>query len=290
MEGQLHLPQLKDLVAATGKLATLPGTVIELLGILNDPTASAAQVQKILERDPAMTANVLKICNSAFYGVRREISSVRDALVMLGNRRTATLAFASSMAPVMRRDLLGYGLSREQFWRHALVSAAAAAEVAVRLDRSDLQCEAFTAGLIHDLGMIVLDPVLVASELELAVEGPLFGVCRQETKLLGYNHCQAGAMLADSWGFPEILIQPIADHHLPVNGGPHQHLVRAVAAGNIIAQALDPDLNQECQDQVPQCLIELDLDPDLLEQLRLDLTDNLGEICDAATALVPVRS
>lgn len=283
----MQLPALHDLVSVTGKLATLPETVIRLLSILSDPHAPASRVQEVLERDPAMTANVLKISNSAFYGARRRIASVRDALVMLGNRRTATLAFATGMAPVMRQDLLSYGIGREQFWRQALMSAAAAAQVAARTGRQDLQCEAFTAGLVHDVGMLILDPVLAAAGFSLETEGPLYGTSRQEVAVLGYDHCQAGALLAEGWGFPEVLTRPVRFHHLPdLEAGilESSPLVRPVAAGCLLAQALTPDLHGECQDEIAQCLIDLGLPEDLLEQLRLDLTENLGETCHLATS------
>jgi len=286
----LQLPDLNTLVASTGKLATLPATVIELLEILNDSMASAAQVQKILERDPAMTANVLKISNSAFYGVRREIASVRDALVMLGNRRTATLAFTAGMAPVLRRDLLGYGISRGEFWDHALHTAAAAAEVVVRLGKDEFQCEAFTAGLIHDMGMLVLDPVLTAHKIHIMPEGPLAQVCSREKELFGFDHCQAGSLLAESWGFPEVLVVAVAGHHEPGTENRFSPVVRAVAAGDIIAETMVHELEDDERDVVEQALSDLGFDLDFLEQMREDLATRLDDICDAATSLAPVRS
>lgn len=295
----MQLPALHDLVSVTGKLATLPETVIRLLSILSDPDAPASRVQEVLERDPAMTANVLKISNSAFYGARRRIASVRDALVMLGNRRTATLAFATGMAPVMRQDLVSYGIGREQFWHQALVSAAAAAQVAARTGHADLQCEAFTAGLVHDVGMLILDPVFSAARITLEPGGPVYGSSRQERALLGYDHCQTGALLAGSWGFPEVLVRPIGCHHLAdlADGVPGNcPVVRAVAAGSLLAQALAPDLHGECRGEIPQCLDDLGLPEDLLEQVRLDLTENLGDVCHLATTtaagvgLAPVPS
>lgn len=285
----MQFPGLDDLIAATGKLATLPATVIELLQILNEPDAGADRVQRILERDPAMTANVLKISNSAFYGVRREISSVREALVMLGNRRTATLALATSMVPVLRRDLVGYRISRQEFWSHALLSAAAAAEVTVRLSRRELQCEAFTAGLIHDVGMLVIDPVLADARVVLEGGDLVNGARRQEQELLGFDHCRAGAALARSWGFPEILIPPLSGHHDPAPACLENPLVQVVAAGNLIARLATGDEPELQREPALKQLAELGLAGESVGELCLDLAGNLGEICDAATALVPAN-
>lgn len=278
---------LPDLVAATGKLATLPSTVIDLLRLLSDSTACATQVQKILERDPAMTANVLKISNSAFYGVRREIASVRDALVMLGNRRTATLALATSMAPVLRQDLLGYGLGRQEFWDHSLRSAAASAAVCGHLDLRQIQCEAFTSGLIHDVGKLVLNSALLdQKEIVWTGNEDPWEICAIEEKVLGFNHCQAGAHLARNWGFPEILVEPIAFHHTLDPGISSGGAVNAVTAGNLVAEAVQWDEDDPRLPQVEAYLQDLGLAPDILDELRLDLSGDLSEICGAATTLV----
>lgn len=274
---------LEDLVASAGDLATLPGTVVQLLDLLKDATCSASKVVKVLERDPAMTANVLKLSNSAFYGARREISNVRDSLVMLGNRSVVTLAFATGMAPIMRRDLDGYGITRERFWGHSLKAATASAIAAERMGLGKLRCEAFTAGLVHDVGMLVVDAHLVAEGAEIAFGEPAFSVSERERQALGFDHTEAGAMLAKHWGFPEVLRVPIRHHHDKVVTGPHRDVVRVVTAGNILAQVVDEELDIEADEFVRGVLANLALDQDFLDQLRLDLSCNLEQTLARAT-------
>ncbi|MBK6735448.1 MAG: HDOD domain-containing protein [bacterium] len=122
------MPQyvLRDLVSTTGDLAALPTTVVRLLDLLKDQTCAADKVAQVLDQDGAMTANVLKLSNSAFYGVRGTVGTTRQALVLLGNRAVLTLAFATGMVPVMRRNLTGYGIDRDRYWEHALTSAMTA--------------------------------------------------------------------------------------------------------------------------------------------------------------------
>ena len=284
----MEQPNLNDLVASTGNLATLPGTVIELLSLLGDATTCAEEVKTIIERDPAMTSNVLKLGNSAFYSSRRKISNVRDALVLLGNRSVAALSFATGMAPILRRGLDGYGLSRDQFWNHSLISGAAASEAIRQAGAPHLCCDAFTAGLVHDLGMLVIDPWLHQNGIVLETEGPEYGVCRLEKERLGFDHCQAGAHLAREWGFPDSLIDPIAHHHHKEFNGIHAEIVRAVAAGNIMAEALDAGIESQSCPVVGECLTELGYSYDLLEKVRLDLTTNLEQTLIRATSSVPV--
>lgn len=274
---------LQDLVAATGDLAALPQTVVKLLDLLKEATCSASMVVRVLERDPAMTANVLKLSNSAFYGVRREIGSVRDALVMLGNRSVVTLAFATSMAPVMRRDLEGYGITRDRFWGHSLKVAVASALATERLGCNDLRCEAFTAGLVHDVGMLAVDAHLVSHHETLARAVPAFCLSDVERATLGFDHTEAGALMATNWGFPEVLVAAIRDHHDHRPGGPHGDVVRAVAVGNILAQAVDEGLDLTHDKFTRGALEGLDFDAAFLSQLRLDLSDNLEQTLARAT-------
>jgi len=274
---------LADLVAATGELATLPETVAELLHIYSDPTMDASRVQRIIERDPSMTANVLKLANSAFYGRNRKIGTVRDALVMLGNRSVATLAVATGMAPILRTDLKGYGLGRSEFWQHSLVSAAAASLVGSRLGVGDMCCEMFTAGLIHDVGMLVLNPALVMEGLVLEREVHSFNVCHAEQDAFGFDHCQAGALLAEAWGFPDLLREPILYHHEILPGDAMTAGVKAVAVASLLAQTLEGGLALRYRDDLADCLEALDLPRDLPEELRLDLTENLSQTLTGAT-------
>ncbi len=285
-------PDLEDLVASTGKLATLPGTVVKLLYLLDEPTDCAEDVKKIIERDPAMTANVLKLGNSAFYGVRRDITSVRDALILLGNRCVTALSFATGMAPVLRRELTGYGLTRNEFWNHSLIAGAAASEAVRQSGNPQLCSEAFTAGLIHDIGMLVIDPWLNQNGIVLEMEGPLFDICRVEQAELGFDHCQAGALLAQNWGFPQCLVDPIASHHMSHFDDLDSELTRGVAAGNIMAEYLEFELKDESGSEYPkvgECLTQLGYSNDLLEKVRLDLTTNLEKTLVRATSSAPVE-
>ncbi len=286
----MDYPNLDDLVASTGNLATLPGTVVELLYLLSDATTCAEDVKKIIERDPAMSANVLKLGNSAFYGVRRKISNVRDALVLMGNRSVAALSFATGMAPVLRRELDGYGLTRDQFWNHSLITGAAAAEAVRQAGAAHFCCEAFTAGLVHDVGMLVIDSWLKQNHIVLEIETPGLNLCALEQEKLGFDHCQAGALLTRKWGFPDTLVQPIAHHHDCEFQGPEAEIIRAVTAGNVIAEVLDSDMEGQSCPAAEECLADLGFSNDLLEKVRLDMGTNLEQTLIRATSSAPVSA
>jgi HD-like signal output (HDOD) protein len=273
---------LYNLVANTGDLAALPTTVVDLLYLFREADVSARKVVDILHRDPAMTANVLKLSNSAFYGSRRKISSVQEALVMLGNQAVVTMAFASGMAPVMRRDLDGYNVSRSRFWNHSILAASAASFAAERLGSAERKCEAFTGGLVHDVGMLVIDAHLVASSKTLVTAEPAFDVSGSERRLLGFDHCEAGEMLAETWGFPAVLTESIRYHHDPQLAGEGRDVVRAVGVGNLLALVIEQELDPYEHPLVRGLLKKLNLAADFVIDLREDLGDDLEGIVGAA--------
>lgn len=260
-------PVLRDLVSTTGDLAALPTTVVRLLELLRDQTCAAEHLAQVLDRDGAMTANVLKLCNSAFYGLRGTVTTSRQALVMLGNRAVATLAFATGMVPVMRRHLVGYGMDRERFWQHSLHSAMAAGLASERLGVGDRSCEAFTAGLVHDVGMLVLDSHLATYGMAVLPTQPLFNVVERERDALGFDHTEAGGLLASSWGLPTPLVAAITHHHSPWSAREDQELVVAVLAGDLAAQMAHDGLPAESWPRELEYLTGLGLDADTLCEL-----------------------
>lgn len=277
-------PTVQELVSTTGELATLPATVVRLLDLLRDADTCATEVQVVLERDPAMTANILKLSNSAYYGVRRTINTVRDALVLLGNRAVTTLAFATGMSPVLRRDLAGYGLSRDEFWGHCLATAAASSLAAdLRGDRR-WRCQAFTAGLVHDIGMLVMDDHLVAEGEQLPPAVDDREQCVLETAHFGYDHAEVGAALAESWGFPETLTAAITHHHAPHLATDAREITRAVAAGDLVAEALRRNPGRPWSREVVESLLKMGFDAADFGDLALDLATDLDQTLSGAAA------
>lgn len=260
-------PVLRDLVSTTGDLAALPTTVVRLLELLRDQTCAAEHLAQVLDRDGAMTANVLKLCNSAFYGLRGTVSTTRQALVMLGNRAVATLAFATGMVPVMRRHLVGYGMDRERFWEHSLHSAMAAGLASEHLGLGDRGCEAFTAGLVHDVGMLVLDTHLATYGMHVDPMLPLFNVATREREALGFDHTEAGGLLASNWGLPASLVGAITHHHCPWDAPEDREFVATVLAGDLAAQMAHDGLPATAWPRELAFLAEMGLDAEALGEI-----------------------
>ena len=228
-------PDLAALVAATPELAAMPATSARLLELLDDPDAPVGDLVAVIEKDPGLTANVLKLSNSAYYGVRREVGSVRDALTLLGNRTVVTLAFAASMGRLLQAPVNAYRLSRGQLWRHCLAVGLLAARLAPAELDSAARNRVFTAGVVHDIGKLLLDRPLRDDLEQLPPDADTEALVLAERQRLGFDHAEAGAALAEAWNFPGDLAAVIAGHRQPGAGDSVTALVHAadlVASGH----------------------------------------------------------
>jgi HD-like signal output (HDOD) protein len=229
---------LQDLIADTRELSSLPATTVRLLELLDDMTVDALRVMSIIEKDPSLTANLLKLCNSAYYGMRRQVGSIREALVLLGNETVVTLAFATSMGEIMRGGLSGYDLEKDDLWHHALATAIGASYLIVWTPNRELKDRAFTAGLVHDIGKLLLNRPLSEALERLPGDAAGPGLPEAERRIAGFDHCEAGAALATTWNFPPMLVTPIFHHHRPEAARGDDELLQAVYAANLVAGAV----------------------------------------------------
>lgn len=190
-------------------LPTLPGMIDKISRAVESKRFSAADIGKLISRDQVLTAKVLKLANSAFFGFSRKVGSLTQALVLLGFDVVKGLILTSSVFDLMKNK-------GEDLWRHSMGVATAATIIAVQADMPDAE-EASLAGLLHDLGKVVIRvhmPDDSASINELVeVEG--LALRDAEREVLGFNHTQVGQWLAESWKLPDELAEPIHWHHKP---------------------------------------------------------------------------
>lgn len=221
------------LAFADTALPAAPGIWIELTRALADPEVGAAEMGSIVERDPAVAAKALSLANSAWFGLPRKVMDVRDAVVLLGGEAVQALVLAAEVSA-----LVGGGVDRDWMARFE-AHAAAVARAATVVAPAGVRRAAVAAGLLHDIGSLVLmrhhpKLMLAAAEMDLPTR---LGV---ERDLVGATHAEIGAMLLDAWGLPDELIDAVLDHHRP----PTTLATALTLAGVVhIADALvkDPD-------------------------------------------------
>ncbi len=208
--------KLDYLLQSARDLPTIPKIAVLVAKLVDNPNTSASQVAKALTSDQALTARVLKMANSAFYGAPRRISTVTDAIVLLGMRTIRNMAMAVSCYDVLDKEIKSYAMRRGDMWRHAFCVGYAAQLIAQHSKYRATE-EAFVAGLLHDMGKVVISRNLAdefQAVVELARDSDIL-FTEAEQQILGFDHAEVGARITQSWNLPDQLVQTIRYHHMP---------------------------------------------------------------------------
>ncbi len=190
-------------------LPTLPGIVSKLSRMAEDPDTTTEQMGKLISKDHILSAKLLKLVNSAFYGFPQKSSSLSSAIILLGFNVIKSLIISASIFELMESSDL-------ELWEHSLGTAVVANVMAKRLGISDPE-EVSTAGLIHDIGKVAIKMELPDEYDKIVnlVEMKQISVREAELMVLGLDHAEVGGWLAKSWFLPKKLVEPIAHHHGP---------------------------------------------------------------------------
>ena len=208
--------QLASLILATQDLPAMPHVASKVLELSGDPNTSADQLHQVISDDQAMTARILKIANSAMYACSRQVKTLTEAIVMLGFDSIRSLVVTSAARSLYSVGNSRMGLKERLLWEHS-VGSAFACRLLVLERYPQLAEEAFLAGLMHDIGKLLLNLQVPAKfdEIVQIVYNENRHFCETEQELLGFDHTNVGAMLVAKWNLPPLLEQIIADHHNP---------------------------------------------------------------------------
>jgi putative nucleotidyltransferase with HDIG domain len=194
-------------------------SVVKLLGLLNRPDTDSEQVIRIVEQDGVLSAKVLSLCNSAWFGNATPVASISQALLRLGFQQIHRIVMAVSFGSMMNTPLGGYAINDVELWQHSLLTALIARKV---LDAAtDFQGDAsivFTAALVHDIGKLVLNSVLdhdAQSGIRALIATGESTRVEAERQVIGCDHCEVGAELLKRWNLPENIVEAVAFHHAP---------------------------------------------------------------------------
>lgn len=226
--------KIKRIMAQVKSFPGMPATAARLLKLLDNPDSSAAQIEEVLRYDAGLTANILKLTNSAYFGIPSKVSSVKQAIMMLGWKRLLQLVMTMCMSTVMRKPVDGYGLPRGELWRHSIAVSVAAEAVVKALKIPEAE-EVFTAALLHDIGKLVLGG-FVQDEHEqiktMVSKGIPFEVA--EYMVIGTDHAEVGARILEKWDFPRDLVNAVNWHHDPETCDNHCTLSDIVHIANTV--------------------------------------------------------
>lgn len=211
----LERSELKALVDRMDALPTLSGVAAQLLQLTNDDTTDSATIARVIESDQALTARLLRLVNSTAFNFPAEIKTVSRAVVTLGFKTIRCIALGMAVTHLFPRQQGGHAFHPQEFWKHSLACAVCAELLASRLPGRVDKDEAFVAGLLHDIGKLVISTCM-RKEYDAVVDRarkddiPLLDA---EHEMLGVDHCEAGKWLAERWGLPDVFAQVIWLHH-----------------------------------------------------------------------------
>ena len=272
-------------VNAVSAIATLPEVTQQIIQTVEDPKSSAQTLHKIVSNDPALVSRILKVVNSSFYGLPGQVASVDRAIVMLGLNAVKNIAVAASLGQLFRGNKLCNGFAARDLWTHCVAVAVTSREIARQL-RLPIADEAFLAGMIHDLGLLVslqTWPEKLALACD-AVAGSGRTFVDIERELMGVDHQTIGAVLTEKWKFPRPCQQTAGAHHNPaILAQGTRTLTAIVHAADVIACQQKQGFSLTCESQV--------IDVDSVEQAGVpisivkDVSSRLPELLSDTVAL-----
>jgi putative nucleotidyltransferase with HDIG domain len=208
----------KIFMGLTGNLPPMPQVVIKAHEVMSNPGAGLKELAKVIATDQAISIRILRLANSAYYGLSGKVTSIGQAVVLLGEKRLGEIMIMAGSLSLLGKTLRGYGMDSETFWQHSL-GVAVAAKLIAKQKAPDLENEAFLAGLIHDAGKIMLnDPVHEKKQVfDALLEGGERNLVEVEKEVFGFDHGEMGAEVCKKWEIPESLTTAICYHHDPAN-------------------------------------------------------------------------
>ncbi|OHB67423.1 MAG: hypothetical protein A2V70_17375 [Planctomycetes bacterium RBG_13_63_9] len=271
-------PTLDDTVRRIEEISTLPHVAMRVMEVASDPDSGAIDLKEALECDAALSARVLRCVNSSAYATRAQIGNLPQAIAYLGMRQVRNLALTASVGELFKKDE-GIGpYRRQQLWRHLVAVGICARLIAMRRSISSFE-DAFLAGLLHDIGIVLEDQHVHARFC--TVIGSLDGtttLAEVERNHLGFDHTQLGEKVAETWGFPDSVRAAIRYHHASASyQGEEMGMVQCVEVANLICTLKEiPSVGLKLVEASPSALEGLSLAKEDVAVLADSLDDELA--------------
>jgi putative nucleotidyltransferase with HDIG domain len=266
----------QQLVDRVKNLPPVSQAALKLVNLLEQPFADNDEIVRAIKCDNILTAKLLRACNSPYFGLDEPVASVDQAVLILGHQQilhiVLTLAFGSAMVV----PLSGYAVEAGELWRHSLITAAAAEIIAAEATCMNVGAPvAFTVGLLHDIGKLVMSQALspdIQGTIRQLIESQKISRSEAEKIILGTDHGEVGACLLKAWHLPEEIIEATANHHQPEVGPPAKlstitHLANCLA--HLAGSA--PGWDGFAVRVNPQAVAALDIDEARLELMVADV-------------------
>lgn len=235
----MDIRDLEAIIARTGDLPAMPAIAVKVMEMVGNPSTSANDLQEVISHDQALTSKVLKIANSAMFGVSRDISTLSHAIMILGFSSIRSIVLATSTKSVYMKTGGASGFSTKLLWDHSLSTALISRAIGSKIQRVNNE-EVFIAGLLHDIGKTVMN-MNFSSQYESVITevyNSKVGFLEVEEKLMGFDHTQVGALVLRKWNISQSLEEAVLYHHSPKEAKVNQELTAVVSLANIVSNIL----------------------------------------------------
>lgn len=273
----------ETLIASVPTIPAPSPSVARLLDLLARPDGDNDDMIKVVRQDGVMSAKLLGLCNSAAYGLSAPVSSIEQAVLLLGHLEIHKLVMAVGFGGALSPAMPGYAMQDGELWKHSLLTAYTAVAVTALAKRCNIDPSiAYTGGLIHDIGKIVITHTLHSEAQEHLRQIVSFGsksLVEAEREVVGCDHAEVGACLLKQWGLPAVLVEAVANHHAPTSK-PRPLLSAIVHVADIVAleAGISPGLASFAM-RVDESAVEaLGLDREQLESLVVSAYDSLARV------------
>jgi putative nucleotidyltransferase with HDIG domain len=273
----------KELVAQVKNLPPVSHAALKLVGLLDQAAVSNEDVVQVLKFDSVLTAKLLRACNSPYYGFDEPVSSVEQAVLILGHQQILHIVLSIAFGGAMSTALPGYSAESKDLWAHSLTTAMAADRIARTNTAMDIEPSvAFTAGLLHDIGKLALNHVLTAEvqeQIRSRISTGSVSRIEAEKAVIGTDHGEVGAYLLETWRLPEEIVEATANHHRPTLK-PKLRLSAPIHVANIVAHMIGSTTGWEGLAERPDdnAATALELTPDKIEGLVMAAHEDAEQI------------
>lgn len=268
---------IKRLFRRISEVSTLPAVAIQIMEVANDSSTGAEDLHEAVQFDAALAMRIMRTVNSSYYSLQNKVGDLKLAITLLGFKEIRNLAMTAYIAQLFKKDSAHGAYTREGLWNH-LIGVGSVARLIAETSRRVPPREAYLAGLLHDLGIILLDQYLNKPFIQIidslgedpngnpdANPEEEMPICALEREVLGFDHAELGEFVASQWNLPEHLVATIRYHHCPLEYlGEHQQMVYVVALANFLCNTKNLTARGVGSKQVPP--------PEVFHGLGLDKT------------------
>ncbi len=282
------MPVENKYLANVETLIPMPDLALDVLAIAQDEDSSVSDLAQKIEQDPNLTANILRMANSSYFGFMRQISSIQDVIIRLGRDTVKVLAITSASAGLLNSPQGAYGLEPHALWNHSYASAILAETIAGYVGYES-KFSVFTAALLHDIGKILLNTPLQQAIADKNIISSQTADIELERTLLNTDHARVGMALLIKWELPDEIITPVGFHHIKEGANAVLMNTKIVSLANFLVknigtESIDETTSNHIEELFAQSQIDIDV-PNFQKNLVVILEEFFNSFREASAML-----